>query len=231
MATQVVSSRQQSAERTDVGAPEGREVPCAVVDTDTLTAAVGSSYAGVLLRAFTPDTDVDKENVTNSGVISSLKEAMAIGSSPQDEGDSFTTVTSHHTRKQERKKQNAGTGEHRRGGGGGANVHGRQADGQYGEGRGRGQQQTAGNKQEQPTTDGQNQGQPNDTVAQKKVFVEAPIPKVNPWQAKRSAAQVLQRQDVNTAQQPAVVRAPKDRRKYNAKVSCIFQIYIDIAVA
>lgn len=228
MATQVVSNRQQNTEAAGPGskcALQGQDQSCVVVDTDSLTAAVNSSYAGVLLKAYTPETDTNKENVgrvTNSAVISSLKEAMAIGSSPQDEGDSFTTVTSHHSRKQERKKQSAGSGEPRRGNSG---VHGRQGDVQSSEGKPNRQQQQPvnGSRQEQQLSEGQPQSQPSsDPMVQKKVFVEAPLPKVNPWQAKRSAAQVLQRQDVNTPQQPAVVRASKDRRKYNAKVSFIF---------
>lgn len=68
----------------------------------------------------------------------------------------------------------------------------------------------------------------------RKVFVEAPLPKVNPWQLNRSAVNVAvvepqpsekrvlkpQKQEaiVNGQAGPAVVQAPKDRRKYNQKV-------------
>lgn len=63
-----------------------------------------------------------------------------------------------------------------------------------------------------------------------KVFVEAPLPKVNPWQVNKNAAQILattekrvlqpQKQEttVNGQASQAVVSAPKDRRRYNQKV-------------
>lgn len=69
----------------------------------------------------------------------------------------------------------------------------------------------------------------------KKVFVEAPIPKVNPWQVKQVAPtkqkdentqpekRVLQpkKQDitVNGSEVSGVIKAPKDKRKYNQKAS------------
>ncbi|KRT78343.1 hypothetical protein AMK59_6528 [Oryctes borbonicus] len=75
-------------------------------------------------------------------------------------------------------------------------------------------------------------------VMEKKVFVEAPIPKVNPWQINKNAAQVVnnkdnpghsnsngkrvlqpQKQDAAVnGQSSSVVRA-KDKRKYNHKAS------------
>lgn len=79
-----------------------------------------------------------------------------------------------------------------------------------------------------------NQPKPETSEA-KKVFVAAPIPKVNAWQVKNTAPlvtstataqqtdksdkRVLQPQKQETAQKPqssaAVVKAPKDRRKFN----------------
>lgn len=68
----------------------------------------------------------------------------------------------------------------------------------------------------------------------KKVFVEAPIPKVNPWQVKQAAQssvkenttekRVLQpkKQEVTvngSSVATGVVKAPKDKRRYNHKVS------------
>lgn len=77
--------------------------------------------------------------------------------------------------------------------------------------------------------------QEKDTQELKKVFVEAPLPKVNPWQANKNAAQLLaakdiqtekrilqpQKQDTSINGQPSSshVRAPKDRRKSNQRVS------------
>lgn len=76
-----------------------------------------------------------------------------------------------------------------------------------------------------------------DSQESKKVFVEAPLPKVNPWQTNKNAAQVLaakevqpekrilqpqkQHTTVNGQPSPSVVRAPKDRRK-NQRVSFIY---------
>lgn len=69
----------------------------------------------------------------------------------------------------------------------------------------------------------------------KKVYVEAPLPKTNPWQANRAVPHVVAVREVqvekrvlqphkqeavmNGQTSPAVVRAPKDRRKYNQKAS------------
>lgn len=78
----------------------------------------------------------------------------------------------------------------------------------------------------------------DDVQEPKKVFVEAPLPKVNPWQANKNAAQLLaakethaekrilqpQKQDTTINGQPSssasVVRTPKDRRR-NQRVSFI----------
>uniref|UniRef100_A0A1Y1KRZ8 La-related protein 1 n=1 Tax=Photinus pyralis TaxID=7054 RepID=A0A1Y1KRZ8_PHOPY len=65
----------------------------------------------------------------------------------------------------------------------------------------------------------------------KKVYVEAPLPTTNPWQANRIVNSTKEvnvekrvllphkQVDVNVQTTPAVVRAPKDRRKYNHKAS------------
>ncbi|KAF5286771.1 hypothetical protein FQR65_LT12441 [Abscondita terminalis] len=73
------------------------------------------------------------------------------------------------------------------------------------------------------------------TQESKKVYVEAPLPKTNPWQLNRNATpsvkethserRVLMPQKqvvavvINGQTTPAVVQAPKDRRKYNQKAS------------
>lgn len=222
----------------------------------------GASYANALLKLNSACADFNKENINvkECTVINKmplpkasqhLDEVMAIGSSPQDEGESFTTVTNHHSRK-ERKS------------------HERQPERQSRSEK----QQSRSEKQDKqppPASSGKqlNGEQPqasDSSPVEKKVFVEAPIPKVNPWQAKRTAAQLLQpdkrvlqpqRQEISTAAataaasvaaaaaaatasaaatataaasataaaavagpaQPSVVRASKDRRKYNVKVS------------
>ncbi|RZC34939.1 la-related protein 1 [Asbolus verrucosus] len=85
----------------------------------------------------------------------------------------------------------------------------------------------------QPTKETQSSTQTKeDTAETKKVFVAAPIPKVNAWQVKSAAPvaakepssdkRVLQPQKqetVNKSQASAVVKAPKDRRKFNKKAS------------
>lgn len=74
----------------------------------------------------------------------------------------------------------------------------------------------------------------DETSEPRKVFIEAPLPKVNPWQANRNAAQVLATKDktvemrvlqpqkqhnVNGQGPSSAVQAPKDRQKYKQKVS------------
>lgn len=74
----------------------------------------------------------------------------------------------------------------------------------------------------------------------RKVFVEAPLPKFNPWQANRNAAQVLATTDkpvalrvlqpqkqynVNGQGPSTAVQAPKDRQKYKQKVSVSNRFY------
>ncbi|CAG9828662.1 unnamed protein product [Diabrotica balteata] len=69
----------------------------------------------------------------------------------------------------------------------------------------------------------------------KKVFVEAPIPKVNPWQVKPTTGEASQHQPhtsqkrvlqpkkqeitVNGTETSGVIKAPKDKRRYNQKAS------------
>lgn len=262
MATQVVSNQQQSNNRVNVDG-----------SSDSLSGGPGGltpSYANAVLKiaatkgsAARPDTS-DKENIASDcnagGGSHSLKECntnnvtclkasedtMAVGSSPQDDGGSFTTVTNHHNRK-ERKKEEKQTKRHSK-----PSINGvsQPKDAEKDEKRYTDKAKESGgrsvlNEQEQES-------------AEKKVFVEAPLPKVNPWQANRNAAQVLQGQpqgndkrvlqnisgaftfpqklvsaktnlncmcivgstttNINVPQ-PSVVRASKDRKKYNAKVS------------
>lgn len=77
----------------------------------------------------------------------------------------------------------------------------------------------------------------------KKVFVEAPLPKVNPWQVNRNIPHIVpaaeaqsekrvlkpQKQEaiVNGQASPAIVQAPKDRRKYNQKVIALLHSFIN----
>lgn len=80
-------------------------------------------------------------------------------------------------------------------------------------------------------------GETTDAMMEKKVFVEAPLPKINPWQVNKAVVQavaikdtshvsgkrVLQPQKQDAAvngQSTSVIRA-KDKRKYNHKV-CYF---------
>lgn len=141
---------------------------------------------------------------------SSLKEVQS--GETQDEGGSFTQVISHSRkeRKYEKKKDK--------------------------------NRETHSNK---PVVNGNSEKRDNCTTPQtpqekskekeaapetKKVFVEAPLPKINPWQVNKVKEvqldkRILQphKQDaaINGQTSPAVVRAPKDRRKYNQKVSTI----------
>lgn len=78
---------------------------------------------------------------------------------------------------------------------------------------------------------------------EKKVFVEAPLPKVNPWQVNRNTPHIVpvaeaqsekrvlkpQKQEaiVNGQASPAIVQAPKDRRKYNQKVIAMLHSFIN----
>lgn len=266
MATQVVSNQQQSNNRMNVDG-----------STDNLSGGptgLAPSYANAVLKigksAPRPDTS-DKENIasdcnagggtqrqkdcnvnTNNVTCPKASEdTMAVGSSPQDDGGSFTTVTNHHSRK-ERKKEERQAKRHTK-----VNVNGVSQP----------KDTDKVEKDEKRHNDKTNQStgrpvlteQDQESVAEKKVFVEAPLPKVNPWQANRNAAQVLLGQQqgndkrvlqnisgvfifiltlitttnkyylhiagsttANTnSSQPSVVRASKDRKKYNAKVSAL----------
>lgn len=209
MATQVVSNQQQNNNTVNVDG-----------STDNLSggssaAALGPSYANAVSKLTKGNRDSDKENISDYhvGVIGALQgrnaagakdynvinkmtcpkassqywdEAMAVGSSPQDEGDSFTTVTNHHSRK-ERKKEERHTAKRQ------VNkpVNGVQSQ----------KEQTQGAEEKRHGEKGGNISagngsrpvaeQDQEPVTEKKVFVEAPLPKVNPWQANRNAAQVL----------------------------------------
>lgn len=268
MATQVVSNQQQNNNRVNVDG-----------STDNLSNAasvtgLGPSYANAVIKLAKGTRDSDKENISDyhvgtqgqhaaAGVkdcnvinkmtcpkasAQNLDEAMAIGSSPQDEGDSFTTVTNHHNRKDRKKEERFVKRTVKI-------VNGVPQQGPKEDKSGDEKRHEKGNSSaNRPALTEQEQDE-------KKVFVEAPLPKVNPWQANRNAAQAVVGQQNekrvlqnisgacvlnlslvtsptnkmriagttttanNTVAQPSVVRASKDRKKYNAKVR-LYYLYL-----
>lgn len=198
MATQVVSNQQQNNNRVNVDG-----------STDNLSGAasvagLGPSYANAVLKLTKGTRDSDKENISDYHVgtqgrsaaigakdcnvinkmtcpkasSQNLDEAMAIGSSPQDEGDSFTTVTNH-SRKERKKEERFAKRQTK-------TVNGVQQD------KGEEKRHEKGNPSGNRSVLAE---QEQDSVAlERKVFVEAPLPKVNPWQTNRNAAQLLQGQ-------------------------------------
>lgn len=195
MATQVVSNQQQNNNRVNVDG-----------STDNSGAGLGPSYANAVLKLAKGTRDSDKENISDYHVgpqavdtadynvinkMTCLKdEDMAIGSSPQDDGESFTTVTNHHSRKERKKEERFAKRQAKSVNG--AGQPGQKEYDKNGEEKSRGHEKGGNNSVGRAVLSEQEQ----DGAAEKKVFVEAPLPKVNPWQANRNAAQVLLGQPV-----------------------------------
>lgn len=268
MATQVVTSQS--------GNSSGGVVVTNDTDNDHVHSSTGpgATYANAVLKL--KHTDSNKENI-NDTVHSNIKDHRVnksvkdnvvhnkdrariqiqnpdesnLPNSSQDDGDNFTTVTSHS------RKERKNVDKHKR-------EKNRDAPSKAPVVNGAPAQHRDQNNV--PNKDNQSQDKDSESAMEKKVFVEAPLPKVNPWQS-RSAAQLVQgqpqpqtqaqnlknqdkrvlqpqRQEVNLSgalqiitytsviihilmtfsgnNQPSVVRAPKDRRKFNQKVSLLF---------
>lgn len=183
----------------------------------------GTSYAHAVLNFKNNDNNSNKENindsqkdsqircVTKTTLHENLSNPKETIDSEVDDGESFTPVVSH-SRKERKNEKNKR--EKLR-----ENNHKQMMNGN-GEKKELSKDQPEKDKEEEKTV-------------KPKVFVEAPLPKVNPWQVNKNAAQVLatnekrvlqpQKQEttVNGQATLAVVSAPKDRRKYNQKVSLI----------
>lgn len=186
----------------------------------------GTSYAHAVLNFKNNDSNSNKENIHDSQkdtqIRSVPKNALQENkSTPKepidsavDDGESFTPVVSH-SRKERKGEKNKR--EKLR-----ENNHKQFVNGN-------------GEKREVPK-DHQERDKDEEKTAKPKVFVEAPLPKVNPWQVNKNAAKVLATTEkrvlqppkqetsvINGQASPAVVTAPKDRRRFNQKVSWYFK--------
>lgn len=191
----------------------------------------GASYAHAVLN-FKSNDHSNKENINEAQkdvqprtikqeVLRNPKEAGEPSS--LDDGDSFTPVVSH-SRKDRRSDKNRR--EKLRETGNKPFVNGN------GNGNGNEKRDTHLVTKEHHPNHTLDKEEAQDTT--KKVFVEAPLPKVNPWQQNRNVVQtvpaketqsekrVLQPQkqgtNINGQVLSAVVRPPKDRRRFNQKV-------------
>lgn len=186
--------------------------------------STGTSYAHAVLNFKNNDSNSNKENIHDSQkdtqirsvAKTALQENQSNAKEPidsaVDDGESFTPVVSHS--RKERKNDKSRREKLRE------NNH---------------KQMNGNGDKKEVSKDHQEKDKDEEKSARPKVFVEAPLPKVNPWQVNKNAAQVLattekrvlqpkkQETTVNGRASPAVVSAPKDRRKYNQKVSCYFK--------
>lgn len=194
MATQVVTSSQPASN------------PGASTEADA-AAGPGASYANAVLKL--KHTDSNKENISDT--VRSTKEHR-VGKTAlkdnkdrtrnqtneentntgQDDGDNFTTVTSHGRKERKSDKSNKREKNHPQKA---VIVNG------------------APPHREVPVASGPQHDKDNkeaeSTANEKKVFVEAPLPKVNPWQVNKNAAQVVGGQPPL----PQVAVAPKHQDK------------------
>lgn len=202
MATQVVSNNREQTQNDRHGRTEGP----------------GPSYANAVLK-LKPEAPLECQltNTLTCPKASSSNEAMAVGdfTSEGDEGGSFTPVMSHHSRK-ERKNQERQQARRQQG----KTVNGLAAPV---EDRPLRREGAAGARPAPNAAVPSGEDSSEGPTVEKKVFVEAPLPKVNPWQTNRNAAQVVLAPPI-APPQPSVVRAPKDRKKYNAKVRVYYII-------
>lgn len=178
----------------------------------------GTSYAHAVLNFKTHDSNSNKENIHEMQIRQPIKNPRQENQvNPKesietqiDDGESFTPVVSHN--RKERKHEKSKKEKLRE------NNHKQMVNGN-------------GDKRDLSKEQSEKEKDDEKEAAKPKVFVEAPLPKVNPWQVNKNAAQVLatnekrvlqpQKQEttINGQAPPAVVSAPKDKRKYNQKVS------------
>lgn len=212
---------------------------------DTISEA-GASYAHAVLNFKTTTTNNNKENIKepitenqSQPVVEKFKQSEPETSSANlDDDGTFTPVVSHSRkeRKNEKlKKQkslvNGVTDKHDR-----HDKHETKKD-----------IHLPKDKQKEPHLKEKREEKDNSVVKEtadeqvefKKVFVAAPLPKVNPWQVKTQTVtkdtsnekRVLQpkKQEVTTSEQNAaaadVVKAPKDKHLYNEKVRDIYNFH------
>lgn len=238
MATQVANSNRDQNQR-----PGSSEGP-------------GPSYANAVLKlkAEGATEGVAEPQVATASTSSAEPQVVAAAAAApeNDEGGSFTPVTSHHSRKERKQERQLARRQYGVAGGNGGGG-GRMLNGLGGGGGvpppddGRRDVPTMARRDSAGGAVGQRGAAPIDETGdstgaagtaamEKKVFVEAPLPKVNPWQAnRRPAAVATAAPTTSTAtvpivqypatssvqqlqQQPSIVRAPRDRKKYNVKV-------------
>ena len=185
----------------------------------------GASYAHAVLN-FKQSNTSNKENIadTKNEHSATTKQEKATTPEPQDpkdDSDTFTPVPAHS--RKDRKHDQLKKDKHKHLVNG--TVEKKDTHDKF-----KKQPKHAKKLESQPSKESQKDEQ----TETKKVFVAAPIPKVNAWQIKNAAPQaakdtlsdkrVLQPQKQETVQKnqaAAVVKAPKDRRKFNKKVSAI----------
>lgn len=191
----------------------------------------GASYAHAVLN-FKQNNNSNKENIAevkteHSAVTKSEKVSTPEPQDSKDDSDNFTPVPTHS--RKDRKHDQLKKDKHKH------LVNGN-VDKKDNHDKFKKQPRHTKTKPENPPAkESQSSTQTKEkeeTTETKKVFVAAPIPKVNAWQVKNAAPvaakeplndkRVLQPQKQETVpknQAAAVVKAPKDRRKFNKKVS------------
>lgn len=205
MATQVVTSSQTASN------------PGASTEADAaVLTGPGASYANAVLKL--KHTDSNKENISDTVRSTakehrpgknSLKDAKERTrnqsneeNSAQDDGENFTTVTSHgrKERKNEKNKREKNPPQK-------AVIVNGAAPSQHREAPAT----APNNKEKEPGPPHEKDNKESDPTAnEKKVFIEAPLPKVNPWQVNKNAAQVVGGQGQHP---PHVAVAPKHQDK------------------
>lgn len=173
----------------------------------------GTSYAHAVLNFKNHDNTSNKENIHDTTQIRTTTKTT-LQENPKettegvvDDGESFTPVVSHSRKERKNEK----------------NRREKLKDNNH-------KPMVNGNseKRDKEQSEREKEKDEEKEVSKPKVFVEAPLPKVNPWQVNRSAPQTVEKRVLQPQKQETtvngqvlqtVVSAPKDRRKYNQKVS------------
>lgn len=181
-------------------------------DDNKITASTSYAHAVLNIKQTltTNKNDTAADVVQKNNIDERPKENVPINNN--DDDDTFTPVINHN--RKERKNEKHKKGKHKL-------VNGEKADNKH----------DKTEKQDKDKKETTNSNTTNDLNDGKKVFVEAPLPKVNPWQ-KNVGTDVSEtvvvvekktKKDNATANgngqvQSGVVKATKDKRRYNQKV-------------
>lgn len=140
-----------------------------------------------------------------------LNEVLSVGVPAEDTDDNFTTVTNHHSRKErknhdktKRDKQNAGK----------SALWTQNQKFEASQQQSHKSQETAPLTKDIKNEKNENQQEP----VEKKVFIEAPIPKVNPWQTNKNAAQFISGQNNQSNNDRRILQPQQDSNSTGALI-------------